>query len=346
MSKYYYEKSGILESSVNITYHELFTKTDEELDVWIGEVRDYIIEDWDERGTPPMVGQSIEQIISSFKKLREYDIHGFIEKADDGQRNVIKNFNKFANGVNQFFPTMLKTRIGDMGDVTLNSIYDRIKEDVNKDLFYKAMRRGIRRDSMYSFSKSISLDRKENEKNKIISFVKLVKNVSIQFLSSKGIPKGWVTKMWNRAFKKAYDDGCDYFYQCGDDIEFLDKEWVIDCIKAMKKNKNTGITGPIDWGREQHKMLTGNGKFILTQTFVSRKHMNNFGFYFPEEIKNWFCDDWITYIYISKKKYWPIKKRIFNKGGDPRYKPEGKGYEFKPMAEKCMKLIHKYNKCI
>ena len=168
MSKYYYEKSGILESSVNITYHELFTKTDEELDEWIGEVRDYIIEDWDERGTPPMVGQSIEQIISSFKKLREYDIHGFIEKADDGQRNVIKNFNKFANGVNQFFPTMLKTRIGDMGDVTLNSIYDRIKEDVNKDLFYKAMRRGLRRDSMYSFSKSLSKDRKENEKNEVL----------------------------------------------------------------------------------------------------------------------------------------------------------------------------------
>ena len=74
--------------------------------------------------------------------------------------------------------------------------------------------------------------------------------------------------------------------------------------------------------------------------------MDNFGFYFPEEIKNWFCDDWITYVYISKKKYWPIKKRIFNKGGDPRYKPEGKGDEFKPMTEKCMKLIHKYNKCI
>ena len=68
MSKYYYEKSGILDSSVNITYHELFTKTDEELDEWIGEVRRYIIEDWDERGTPPMVGQSIEQIISSWSE--------------------------------------------------------------------------------------------------------------------------------------------------------------------------------------------------------------------------------------------------------------------------------------
>ena len=164
MSKYYYEKSGVIDSKINITYHELFQKTDEQLDEWIEEVRQHLIEDWDERGIPPMVGQNIDQIISSFKKLREYDIHGFIEKADDGKRNVIKNFNKFANGVNQFFPTMLKTRIGDVGDVGLNSIYDRIKEDVNKDLFFRAMRRGVRRDSMYSFSKSISKDRKENKK--------------------------------------------------------------------------------------------------------------------------------------------------------------------------------------
>lgn len=185
-----------------------------------------------------------------------------------------------------------------------------------------------------------------SEKNKIISFVNLVKNVSIQFISSNGISKGWVTKMWNKAFKKAYDDGCDYFYQCGDDIEFLDKEWTIDCIKAMEIHNNTGITGPIDWGREQYKIANGRGKFILTQTFVSRKHMEIFGFYFPEEIKNWFCDDWITYVYISKKKYWPIQKRILNKGGEPRYEPDGKGEDFQRMTEKCMKLIHKYNKLI
>ena len=141
----------------------MFLKTDEELDEWIEEARQFIIKDWDENGTPPMVGQNIDQIISSFKKLREYDIHGFIEKADDGKRNVIKNFNKFANGVNQFFPTMLKTRIGDTGD-ELSSIYDRIKEESNKDLFFRAMRRGVRRDSMYTFSKSVSLDRKENDK--------------------------------------------------------------------------------------------------------------------------------------------------------------------------------------
>jgi len=185
---------------------------------------------------------------------------------------------------------------------------------------------------------------KKEEVDKILSFIKLVNNVSIEFVSSKGIEKGWVTKMWNRAFKKAYDDNCDYFYQCGDDIEFLDKEWVIECLKTMEKHYNFGITGPLDWGREQFNIVHScSGKFILTQTFVSRKHMEIFGFYFPEEIKNWFCDDWITSVYVVRDKYWKIEKRIFNKGGDPRYTPEGKGEDYKRMTNKCIELVNKYN---
>jgi hypothetical protein len=205
--KYYYERSGILDSKVNITYHELFCKSDAELAKWIEEVRQYIIEDWDERGTPPMVGQNIDAIIKSFKKLREYDIHGFIEKADDGQRNIIKNFNKFANGVNQFFPTMLKTRIGGMGD-GLNSIYDRIKEDVNKPMFYRAMHRGIRRDSMYTFSKSISLDMKENVRNKLpywsgesaVEWLKYYQDNKLKFKNHRL----WIAKSHQEKYLKQY----------------------------------------------------------------------------------------------------------------------------------------------
>ena len=164
LSKHYYEKSGILDSKVNITYHELFTKSDSELAEWIEEVRQFIIEDWDERGIPPMVGQSIEQIISSFKKLREYDIHGFIEKADDGQRNVIKNFNKFANGVNQFFPTMLKTRItnGATADDKDLSIYEHFSQDDKLENFVKVMNRAVKRDSMYAWCRSLTNKREEN----------------------------------------------------------------------------------------------------------------------------------------------------------------------------------------
>ena len=44
----------------------------------------------------------------------------------------------------------------------------------------------------------------------------------------------------------AYDDNCDYFYQCGDDIEFMDKDWKKDCINILKSHNNEGVTGPID----------------------------------------------------------------------------------------------------
>ena len=109
--KYYYEKSGLLDAEINITYHEVFQKNDEELGVWIDSVRQYIVNEWDEKGIPPAIGQNRDEIIDSFKKLRDYKVRDFIEKDDDGNANVIKNFNKFATGVNQFFPTMMKTKI-------------------------------------------------------------------------------------------------------------------------------------------------------------------------------------------------------------------------------------------
>ena len=56
----------------------------------------------------------------------------------------------------------------------------------------------------------------------------LISYIDLKFITSSGIEKGWVTKMWNRAFKMAYDDGCDYFYQCGDDMQFKTKGWIND----------------------------------------------------------------------------------------------------------------------
>ena len=34
--------------------------------------------------------------------------------------------------------------------------------------------------------------------------------------------------MWNHLFHNAYEDNCDYFFQCGDDIMFTTKNWVKD----------------------------------------------------------------------------------------------------------------------
>jgi len=208
----------------------------------------------------------------------------------------------------------------------------------SKSIIYKIYIVVDKDDKIYSNNENIE---------KISSFVNLLKNVSIIFINNDNIEKGWVTKMWNKAFKRAYDEGCQYFYQCGDDIEFLDKGWVNSCLDQMKKHNDTGITGPIDWGREQFAANKNiKTKFLLTQTFVSRKHMDIFGFYFPEEIKNWYCDDWITYVYLSKNKFWKINKRILNKGGSPRYNPDGIGKDAIRMQKLTNNLINKYNKLL
>ena len=44
----------------------------------------------------------------------------------------------------------------------------------------------------------------------ILRLVSVIKNVNLEFIYMSDIPKGHLTKMWNKLFDKAYDDDCDY----------------------------------------------------------------------------------------------------------------------------------------
>ena len=136
-----------------------------------------------------------------------------------------------------------------------------------------------------------------------------MKNMEIEFVYMTGIPKGHLTVMWNRLFQKAYDAEFDYFFQCGDDIEFKTTGWINACIDALVKSNGIGVAGPIN-----------NNPRILTQSFVSRKHMDLFGYYFPPEIINWCCDDWINDVYKAIGAFYPLSNHLcINVGGPPRY---------------------------
>jgi hypothetical protein len=146
-------------------------------------------------------------------------------------------------------------------------------------------------------------------KNNINKLSTVFKNIKFQYLYMTDVTKGHLTVMWNRLFTRALGDQCDYFYQCGDDIEFKSKGWVNDCIKTLKANNDYGMTGPIN-----------NNPNILTQTFVSRKHYELFGYFFPPEIINWCCDDWINHVYRNLNAFFPLKQHFCeNIGGRPRY---------------------------
>ena len=164
-NKHFYERSKFSEFKSNTTYHQLLEKTDDEFVVWARLLRKEVTTQWDDRGTPPVIGANEDGIVKKFKKLKsnpanywEKDLSG-----DEESLGIIKNFNKDASVVNQFFPTMLKTKIsvGKSADNGL-SIYDHFSDSELEEKFVKIMKRAVKRDSMYSWSRSLVDKKDEN----------------------------------------------------------------------------------------------------------------------------------------------------------------------------------------
>tara|TARA_Y100000741_G_scaffold326531_1_gene278641 strand:+ start:361 stop:1086 length:726 start_codon:yes stop_codon:yes gene_type:complete len=134
-------------------------------------------------------------------------------------------------------------------------------------------------------------------------------SVNIKEFNSN-IRTGHLTKMWNELFHVSYKDN-DYFYQLGDDILMDNYDFLDQYINVLESMDNLGVTG----------YLTKNGNNeILTQSFVSKKHYEIFGYYFPESIINWCCDNWISDVYKKFNLYKPLDKKITNSSDTERYK--------------------------
>ena len=165
MTKHFYEKSKFSEFKSNTTYHELVSMSDSEFVDWARLLRREVTIQWDGDKTPPVIGKDENSIIKSFSKLRSNNCDFWEEdtSGDDESLGILKNFNKDASGVNQFFPTMLQTKIsiGKSADGGL-SIYDYFSDDDLEDKFIQIMKRSVKRDSMYSWSRSVSNNSDDN----------------------------------------------------------------------------------------------------------------------------------------------------------------------------------------
>jgi hypothetical protein len=164
MTNYFYERSNFELFKTNISYYDILKKNSDEFDIWANQLREEVLSQWDMTDTPPVIGKTEANIIKSFKKLKNNNCD-FIsaDDSDDESLGIIKNFNKDASACNQFFPTMLKTKIsvGKSASGGL-SIYDHFSLPELKDKFIRTMRRAIKGDSMYSYSRSIVNKKDEN----------------------------------------------------------------------------------------------------------------------------------------------------------------------------------------
>ena len=143
------KRNNLHELKSNLTYGEIQQFSFPQLSKWVYELRDEIITIWDENGTPPLVGKSKEDIIKSFSKLKDYPIENLLVEDSNYPNHIgiIKNFTKLGSPVNQFFPTMYKTRIDRQP-----SIYDFFSNDNLSSRFLRHIVRNTRMDGMYQYS--------------------------------------------------------------------------------------------------------------------------------------------------------------------------------------------------
>ena len=160
---YFYEKNReLLESNVNKTFEEVLWMSKDEFRQWVIDLRKTVVELWDEKGQPPRVGYDEHEIVKQFNEMTSFPVHKFLVKDElTGQEDVIRNTSVIGNAVNQWFPTMMKTRINYTKDVNKGkSIYDYFAKDELLDTFVTYASRHFKRDSFYHYSVPIQIGAK------------------------------------------------------------------------------------------------------------------------------------------------------------------------------------------
>ena len=159
--KYFYEKNTeLIQHSVNKKFEEILAMTDYEFRAWCVQLRKVVVYLWDEKGIPPRVGYDENGIIDNFEKLiaaRPYDL--LVKDELTGEKNVIRNTTIVGNAVNQWFPTMMKTRINYSKKDNGKSIYDFFAREDLLDTFITYATRHFRRDSFYAYSRPVEQDK-------------------------------------------------------------------------------------------------------------------------------------------------------------------------------------------
>ena len=134
-------------------------------------------------------------------------------------------------------------------------------------------------------------------------------NFVIEFVPMDDDTKGKPTVIWNQLGEKAIEQGYQYFKLLGDDIKMPnDNGWLGAFINKLKKNNNIGWSAGYS-----------NNDNIPTQFLVHKNHYDIFGFFYPPEIPNWTCDDFMFQIYPEKYRTWLKSYPLLNLGGEPRY---------------------------
>ena len=146
MTQWFYEKNTeLIQSEVNKTFDEILAMSDQDFRQWVIDLRKLVVYLWDEKGIPPRVGYNKEEIIDNFRKMISFNVN------DLANGDVIRNTSVIGNAANQFFPSMMRTKISYSTKGAPKSIYDYFADDALLDTFVTYAKRHFKRDSFYNY---------------------------------------------------------------------------------------------------------------------------------------------------------------------------------------------------
>lgn len=139
---------------------------------------------------------------------------------------------------------------------------------------------------------------------------------------------------WNNLAKLAVEEGADYLYQTGDDVELQTPGWVDKFVDALESTGNVGVAAPKDLGYHG----------LYTQSFVHKTHLEIMGSYFPSAFRSWYCDNAITDMYQPRYNHYIQDCHIKNTGGPQRYQAHDAQPILVEEVSHCMIKLAKYMK--
>jgi hypothetical protein len=145
--------------------------------------------------------------------------------------------------------------------------------------------------------------------------------------------KGDVVSIWNHLYQHAKNK-YNYYWIAGDDIRYPQKPiGMFELLgNALDKNKGLGISG----------VYNGNPNLPMTQFLITDLHFRIFGYIFPFELKNWYCDNWIVHTYQMYGYHFHNNICALNAGGTPRYEPYNHSKLCTELVDKSRKSLQLY----
>ncbi|MDO9015147.1 MAG: hypothetical protein Q7U84_10315 [Polynucleobacter sp.] len=151
MAYFYTRNDDIIKSSVNKSFEELFTCSEERFAQWVDELCVAVAKQWDEQGQPPKAGVKLEDMGHEFERICRVDTDKMWFKDEQTREMDCIIDGARVSIANSFFPNILKAK-DTVGEDKAISVYDLFAKQSARPKTLAVLAKCIREDGFYEFA--------------------------------------------------------------------------------------------------------------------------------------------------------------------------------------------------